>query len=243
LETNLKLETKSPEPEKIKSMFARVAKKYDRANNYLSFWIHHLWRKKLVNLSQVKPGQKVLDCATGTGDLAFEFLNKVGSQGQVIGTDFCPEMLEYALLKSKNTKLPIQFQVADVLNLPFEDHTFDFTSISFGIRNVRDPIKALQEMARTTRPGGKVLVLEFGQVQWPVFHEVYDFYSRRILPQVGGLITGDKEAYKYLQNSSAQFPCRDEFLKLMDQSQAFDQTQYIPLSGGIAYIYQGRVKA
>ncbi len=98
-------------------------------------------------------------------------------------------------------------------------------------------------MARVTRPGGKILVLEFGQVQWPIFHKMYDFYSRRILPQIGGLITGDKEAYKYLQNSSAQFPCREDFLSLMDQSQSFDQHQFIPLSGGIAYIYIGRVKA
>lgn len=234
---------RGPEPEKIKSMFARVAHQYDRANNFLSFWVHHLWRKKLVELSQAQKGDRVLDCATGTGDLAFEFQKKVKLPGRVVGTDFCPEMLEYALEKSQKIGNPIQFQVADVLSLPFQSQVFDIVSISFGIRNVNDPVNALKEMARVTRPGGQVLILEFGQVQWRLFNPIYDFYSRRVLPHIGGAITGDREAYDYLQNSAAHFPCGESFLKLMDQSQSFESTKCFPLSGGIAYIYQGRVRS
>lgn len=229
----------SPQPEIIKQMFSQVASKYDQANQVLSFGVHHLWRKKLVALSSAKSGSKILDCATGTGDLAIEFKKVVGHTGEVIGTDFCEGMLATAPLKAKQKKLQINFEVADVMNLPYADQTFDVVSISFGIRNVQDPQKAVQEMFRVTKPGGKVLILEFGQVDMPVFGPLYNFYSRQILPFIGGIVTGQREAYRYLQTSSFAFPCRENFLKLMNQAAAFSQIKYTSLSGGIAYIYQG----
>ncbi len=232
----------SPNPEVIRSMFAKVAANYDKGNSVLSMGVHHLWRKKAVKYSGVKPGQKVLDCATGTGDLAIEFKKAVGAEGSVIGTDFCAEMLIPAPAKAKERNLEIQFEQADVTQLQYADNTFDITSISFGIRNVSDPVKALKEMARVTKPGGKVIVIEFGQVNIPVFGALYNFYSQNILPKIGGLVTGQGEAYEYLQKSSAAFPCREGFTALMDESQAFSKAEYISLTGGIAYIYKGTVK-
>ncbi len=231
----------NPNPEIIRSMFSKVAANYDKANSILSVGIHHLWRKKLVKFSGAQLGDKVLDCATGTGDLAIEFKKSVGT-GEVVGTDFCVEMLEPAPAKAKAQNLDIHFEKADVTRLQFEDNRFDISSISFGIRNVSDPVKALQELARVVKPGGKVMVLEFGQVNIPVIGSLYNFYSEKVLPKIGGLVTGQKEAYEYLQKSSAAFPCREGFLKLMDDSGAFSAREYIPLTGGIAYIYKGTVK-
>lgn len=232
----------SPNPEIIRSMFSKVAAEYDKANSILSVGIHHLWRKKVVKLSGAAEGDKVLDCATGTGDLAIEFKKAVGPSGQVIGTDFCPAMMATAPAKAQKKNLDISFAQADVTKLQYDDNQFDIVSISFGIRNVGDPVKALKEMARVCKPGGKVMVLEFGQMSTPVVKDLYQFYSEKVLPVLGGLITGQKEAYDYLQKSSAQFPCREGFISLMDQAEEFEKSSYAPVSFGIAYVYTGVVK-
>ncbi|MBY0554510.1 bifunctional demethylmenaquinone methyltransferase/2-methoxy-6-polyprenyl-1,4-benzoquinol methylase UbiE [bacterium] len=232
----------SPNPEIIRSMFSKVASKYDRANSVLSVGIHHLWRKKLVQLSDAKPGDKILDCATGTGDLAIAFKKTVGASGQVIGTDFCVEMMETAPTKSKAASLDITFEQADVTALQYPDKQFDIVSISFGIRNVSDPVKALTEMARVCKPGGRVMVLEFGQMQTPVIKDLYKFYSEQVLPKIGGMVTGQQEAYDYLQKSSAAFPCRDGFVDLMKKAGCFSEMKFTAVSFGIAYIYVGVVK-
>lgn len=232
----------SPNPEIIRSMFSKVAANYDKGNNVLSMGIHHLWRKKLVKYSGAKAGDKVLDCATGTGDLAIEFKKTVGEQGSVIGTDFCAEMLIPAPAKAKHHGFEIKFEQADVTKLQYDDNAFDICSISFGIRNVSDPVQALREMGRVTKSGGQVMVLEFGQVNFPVFGSIYNYYSQNILPKIGGLVTGQKDAYEYLQKSSAAFPCREEFVNLMIESDQFSKMEFISLTGGIAYIYKGTVK-
>lgn len=234
--------THSPNPEKIRSMFAKVAHKYDDANSILSAGIHHLWRRTLVKKSLAKSGMKVLDCATGTGDLAIEFKKVVGPSGEVIGTDFCKEMLDPAPQKATAKNLDIKFELADVTELKYPNQYFDISSISFGIRNVGNPKKGISEMARVTKSGGKVMVLEFGQVSLPVFSELYGFYSTKVLPIIGGWVTGQPEAYSYLQESSAKFPCRQEFLDLMNSTDQFSETKYYSLTGGIAYIYIGTVK-
>lgn len=232
----------SPNPEIIRSMFSKVAANYDKGNDVLSMGIHHLWRKKLVKYSGAKAGDQVLDCATGTGDLAIEFKKTVGATGKVIGTDFCAEMLIPAPGKARARGLDIEFAQADVTQLQYADNSFDISSISFGIRNVGNPVKGLSEMARVVRPGGVVMVLEFGQVDIPVFGALYNFYSQNILPKIGGLVTGQKDAYEYLQKSSAAFPCKKGFLALMAETGAFSKTEFISLTGGIAYIYKGTVK-
>ena len=231
--------TTTVDPQKIKSMFSKVASGYDKANDILSAGIHHLWRKKLVKLSGAKSGDAVLDCATGTGDLAIEFKKAVGTSGQVTGTDFCKEMLDFAPAKAAKLDLPITFDLADVTALSYANNSFDITSISFGIRNVADPIKGISELARVTKPGGKVCVLEFGQIANPALNKAYQFYSTKILPKIGGTITGQTDAYEYLQNSSAQFPCRQDFVSLMNKAAQFSSVECVPVSLGIAYIYIG----
>ncbi len=227
-------------PEKVRSMFSQVAHRYDLANTILSGGIHHLWRKEVVRWSEAKRGSKVLDCATGTGDLAITFAKKVGEQGEVIGTDFCQEMLDSAPAKATKAGVSVRFAMADVMQLPFPDNYFDVVSISFGIRNVASASVALQEMARVTKPGGHVIVLEFGQVENALLRGAYEFYSEKLLPKIGGLITGQPQAYDYLQESSREFPCRENFLTLMKGTRALEDCQFRPLSFGVAYIYRGR---
>lgn len=234
--------THAPQPDKIRKMFSAVAGRYDRANSILSMGVHHLWRKKLVSYSDVSGGQRVLDCATGTGDLALEFKKAVGPKGYVMGIDFCKEMLHMAPAKAKKLELKVDFKQADVTQLPFETGEFDLSSIAFGIRNVHDPALGLKEMARVTKPGGHVMVLEFGQVTWPGFSHLYRLYSEKILPTIGGFVTGEHEAYHYLQSSSANFPSGNQFLELMNSTEAFSKTEYESLTGGIAYMYKGTVK-
>jgi demethylmenaquinone methyltransferase/2-methoxy-6-polyprenyl-1,4-benzoquinol methylase len=230
-----------PTPKKaeiIRQMFGEVAPRYDLLNTVLSLGIHHLWRKKLVRWSGVKVGDRVLDCATGTGDLAFEFEKHLGATGQVIGTDFCEPMLAHARTKAVQSGSRAHFDVADVTQLPFEGASFDIASISFGIRNVNDPQRGLAELGRVVKPGGSVMVLEFGQPQIPVFSGIYQFYSTQVLPRIGGIISGQRQAYDYLQKSSAQFPCREEFLRMSKNTGMFSRFEYRPVSGGIAYIYK-----
>lgn len=226
---------RGPDPNKIRSMFASISTRYDRANTVLSGGIHHLWRKKAVRASGATAGDRVLDCATGTGDLAIAFKKAVGPRGEVIGTDFVPEMLELACMKARD----ITFEVADVTQLPYDANSFDVSSISFGIRNVNDPRKGIAELARVVKPGGRVIVLEFGQPKNRLFAAAYNFYNRHILPRIGGLLTGERAAYTYLQTSAGRFPCGDEFVALMRESGDFQSVDYRPLTFGIAYLYRG----
>lgn len=227
--------------EKVRAMFADIAKDYDRINTVLSFGVHYGWRDKTVKESGVRKGDHVLDCATGTGDLAIEFKKKVGEEGYVLGTDFCAPMIEPAPAKALKKGLKIDFEVADAMNLPYEDNRFDVSSISFGIRNVDDPVKALKEMARVVKPGGRVVVLEFGQPNGLLKYP-YEFYSQHVMPTVGGWLSGNREAYTYLPKTSAAFPAGDKFLKLMEESAAFEHYKAVKLTGGIAYIYVGLVQ-
>lgn len=226
--------TNGPDPARIRSMFASIASRYDRANTILSGGVHHLWRRKTVRWSGAKRGDRVLDCATGTGDLAIAF-RKAGAE--VIGTDFVPEMLARAIAKAPD----IRFEVADVTALPYADASFDVASIAFGIRNVGDPRKGIAELARVVKPGGRVMVLEFGQPRSRAFRALYDLYRKRILPRLGGAVTGKRDAYEYLETSSARFPCGEELVALMRSAAAFERIDYVPLTFGIAYLYRGLV--
>ena len=224
-----------PDPNKIRPMFASIARRYDRANTLLSGGVHHLWRRKAVRAAAVRDGDRVLDCATGTGDLAIALRKEAGPSGRVIGTDFVPEMLDLARVKAPD----IEFEVADVTGLPYDDASFDVASISFGIRNVNDPRKGIAEMARVVRSGGRVIVLEFGQPRNRFFGALYDFYTRHVMPRLGGAVTGEREAYAYLQTSAVRFPCGEDFVALMRQSADFASIESTPLTFGIAYLYKG----
>jgi demethylmenaquinone methyltransferase/2-methoxy-6-polyprenyl-1,4-benzoquinol methylase len=223
--------------EQVREMFSSIAGKYDVANVVLSMGVDRWWRQVAVKAGHTGPGMRVLDCATGTGDLALAF-RRTGAE--VVGTDFCAPMLGPAREKARAAGLEVTFQLADALALPFPDASFDVASISFGIRNVDDPVRCLREMARVVKPGGKVLVLEFGQPSG-LWGALYRFYSRAVMPLVGGLLTGNKAAYRYLPRTAAAFPAGDPFLALMDQSGAFAERSARALSGGITWLYEGRV--
>lgn len=224
-----------PDPAKIRSMFGAISGRYDRANTILSGGVHHLWRRRCVRMSGAKAGDAVLDCATGTGDLAIAFRKAVEPGGRVVGTDFTPEMIELARTKDRR----IEFEVADVTALSFADAEFDIASISFGIRNVGDPERGIAEMARVVRSGGRVMILEFGQPPNRVFGWLYDAYRRHVLPRLGGSVTGDRSAYEYLESSAARFPCGAEFVAMMQRSGDFASIDFEMLTLGIAYLYRG----
>src|ERR1700730_1332209 len=217
------------DPAQIRSMFAAIPSRYDLANTILSGGIHHLWRRRTVRRAGVRAGDKVLDCATGTGDLAIRFA-KAGAN--VVRTDFTPEMTELARAKAP----AIRFDVADVTSLPFEDNSFDIASIGFGIRNVADPAKGIAEMARVAK---KIVILEFGQPRNAVLAAFYRFYCRNFLPGFGGIVTGNRAAYEYLEFSSAHFPSGEKFVELMRGSASFSNIEFEPLSFGVAWLYIG----
>src|SRR5262245_3468356 len=202
----------------VRSMFASIAGRYDRANQILSFGLHHRWRAAAVRLSGARPGDRVLDCATGTGDLAIAFARAVAPSGAVLGTDFCEEMLALAPEKARRAGVSARFDRADTLSLPFADDSFDIASIAFGIRNVDDPGRALREMARVVRPDGRVVVLEFGQPGGSLIAPIYRFYSRAVLPRVGGWVSGQRAAYEYLDRTSSSFPAGERFVGLMRET-------------------------
>jgi demethylmenaquinone methyltransferase/2-methoxy-6-polyprenyl-1,4-benzoquinol methylase len=219
-------------------MFASIARRYDTANEILSLGIHKGWRRAAVALSGARRGQRVLDCATGTGDLALEFKRAVGPQGEVIGTDFCAEMLRPAPEKAAHAGLDVEFAVADALALPYPDAGFDVASMAFGIRNVDDPLRCLREMARVVKPGGCVIVLEFGQPRG-AFGALFRVYNRSVVPLVGGLLTGNRTAYRYLPRTAAAFPAGERFLGLMREAGVFSGVDAHPLTFGTAYVYRG----
>jgi len=226
-----------PDAQHIRAMFASISDRYDRANTILSGGVHHRWRRRAVLASGAQFGDAVLDCATGTGDLAIAFRKAVGAEGRVVGTDFVPEMLEIARRKANN----IEFDVADVMALPFENDAFDIASIAFGIRNVAEPAKGISEMARVVKPGGRVIVLELGDPPSPIFRRLYDTYRRHALPRLGGAISGKRSAYEYLEKSSARFPCGEAFVRLMREAASFSSIDYVPLTMGIAFLYRAVV--
>jgi demethylmenaquinone methyltransferase / 2-methoxy-6-polyprenyl-1,4-benzoquinol methylase len=228
--------------DQVHRMFSQIAPRYDAANDVMSLGIHRLWRRTAVRLSGAAPGQAVLDCATGTGDLALAFKRAVGAQGSVLGTDFNADMLTPAPAKARAAGLEVAFEVADVMKLPYADGRFDVASISFGIRNVDDPAVALGELGRVVKPGGRVVVLEFGQPEG-LFGLLYRPYARWVMPLIGGLLTGNRAAYEYLPRTAAAFPCGERFLQLMRGTGRFERCTAEPLLQGLANVYVGVVKA
>jgi demethylmenaquinone methyltransferase/2-methoxy-6-polyprenyl-1,4-benzoquinol methylase len=209
-------------------MFASIARRYDTVNEVLSLGVHRGWRRAAVRLSGVKPGDRVLDSATGTGDLAVEF-RRAGAR--VTGADFCLEMMQASRARES-------FVAADALLLPFRDGEFDVASIAFGIRNVDDPLRCLREMARVVKPGGRVVVLEFGQPRG-AFGALFRAYSRGVMPLVGGALTGNRAAYEYLPRTAAAFPSGERFVALMDEAGCFSKSEATPLTMGTAFVYVG----
>lgn len=227
--------------EQVHQMFTQIAPRYDIANDVLSMGTHRLWRKTAVELSGAKAGSAVLDCATGTGDLAIDFKRVVGASGSVKGTDFNAAMLSTAPAKAKAAGLEIEFEVADAMKLPYGDAQFDVASISFGIRNVDDPRVCLGELARVVKPGGRVVVLEFGQPRG-LFGAFFRLYARFVMPLIGQVLTGNRSAYEYLPRTAAAFPSGDSFVELMRTTGKYAEQTARPLMAGLAYVYVGMVR-
>jgi len=226
--------------EHVHRMFSEIAPRYDATNDLLSMGVHRWWRKVAVGLSQAKPGDAVLDCATGTGDLALAFKRAVGPTGSVLGTDFNADMLSFAPKKAAKAGLQVDFEVADAMKLPYESGRFTVASISFGIRNVDDPQACVAELARVVKPGGRVVVLEFGQPQG-LFGAFFRLYARWVMPFLGQLLTGSRAAYEYLPRTMASFPAGERFVAMMQATGRYAQAEAHPLLWGLAYVYVGTV--
>ncbi len=195
-------------------MFARIARRYDVANHLLSGCLDFGWRRKLVAAVRRSQPQTILDLATGSGDVAFALSDKLPATTAITGMDFCQPMLDEAEIKKRQSGRHdnVVFRQGDGLALPVADASFDAVTISFGLRNMADRYRALTEMRRVLRPGGRLFVLEFSQpARW--FRPFYFFYLRRMLPMIAGSITGDRAAYVYLNETIEEFPGHEELMK------------------------------
>ncbi|MGE4593953.1 MAG: bifunctional demethylmenaquinone methyltransferase/2-methoxy-6-polyprenyl-1,4-benzoquinol methylase UbiE [Gammaproteobacteria bacterium] len=226
----------------VKDVFDSVASNYDLMNDVLSMGAHRLWKRYAIGLSNVGTGDKVLDIAGGTGDLAIKFREKVGATGQVILSDINGAMLEEGRKNLIDRGLvDVEFVQANAESLPFKDNTFDCVSIAFGLRNVTDKDAALKQMHRVLKKGGCLLVLEFSKVDNALLEKFYDFYSFNVMPKLGGLIANDEESYQYLAESIRKHPDQ-ETLKQMALDAGFAFCEYHNLSGGIVALHKA-VKA
>ncbi|MBU2880599.1 bifunctional demethylmenaquinone methyltransferase/2-methoxy-6-polyprenyl-1,4-benzoquinol methylase UbiE [Psychrosphaera sp. B3R10] len=224
----------------VANVFHSVAAKYDIMNDLMSMGIHRVWKRFTIDASAVRPGNKVLDLAGGTGDLTRKFSEIVGENGQVVLADINDSMIKVGREKLENLGVVgnVEYIQANAEALPFADNTFDIVTIAFGLRNVTDKDAALKSIYRVLKPGGRLLVLEFSKPNQEWLSKVYDFYSFNILPNVGQLIANDKESYLYLSESIRMHPDQ-ETLKTMMQSAGFDQVNYSNLTGGIVALHKG----
>lgn len=226
---------RADKPTKVRSMFAAIAGKYDLNNRLHSFWQDEAWRRKAVRIAQVKPTDRVLDVACGTGDLTRAFAR--ANPAQVVGVDFTPEMLVIARQKIDG----IEFHEGDAMDLQFEDGSFDVLSIAFGIRNVADPPKALAEFRRVLKPGGRLIVLEFADPPFPPIRWMNNLYTRHIMPTTATLISGDKSgAYKYLPKSVETFYTREQMHREIE-SAGFIRPEHTNLTFGVCACYRAIV--
>jgi demethylmenaquinone methyltransferase/2-methoxy-6-polyprenyl-1,4-benzoquinol methylase len=221
----------------VHRMFSRIAARYDRANRWMSFGSDEGVRRRAVALSRAAPGEAVLDCAAGTGDLTFKFRAAVGPRGRVVGTDFNDDMLAHARRKAAERGLDdIAWRVEDAQQLGFDDAEFDIVSIAYGIRNVDDAGRALAEMHRVLKPGGRLVVLEFGQPP-KAMQPGFQLFNRVVIPLIGGFAGGDRDAYRYLQRSSAAFPYGEAFVAMLHASGDYASIEAVPVIFGVNWIY------
>jgi len=204
--------------EYVREMFADIAHRYDLLNSILSFNRHYSWRRKAVRLARLSPGDSALDVCTGTGDFAIELYRAVGEEGKVIGSDFCAPMV--ALGKEKTNAVSdgrINMMVADAQALPYCGDLFDCVTVGFGIRNVADTQRAFNEMSRVTKPGGRVVCLEFNSPRNPILRSAVRFYEMKILPRIGAMLS-KSEAYTYLPKSIQAFHSREDLVRIMNNA-------------------------
>ena len=221
------------EEPQVRAMFDRIASFYDVMNSVMTAGLHHRWRARAADLAAVGPGDRALDVATGTGDLAVELLRRVGPGGEVVGSDFSEEMLQVARRKAP----AIRFEWGNALELPYEDGRFDAATVGFGARNFSDLERGLGEMARVVRPGGRVVVLEITSPHRPPLSTFYRVWFDRIVPLLGAF-SSNPEAYAYLPETVRSFPSPRGLAEKMDGA-GLREIRYTVLAGGIIAIHSG----
>ena len=225
---------------RVSSVFSSVAESYDLMNDLMSFGVHRLWKRFVVELAGVRAGQQVLDVAGGTGDLARQFASRVGERGFVTIADLSADMLDVGRRRLIDSGVldGIAYVQSDAESLPFADDRFDVVSIAFGLRNVTLKERALESMLRVLRPGGQLLILEFSKLQLPLLDPLYRAYIMNALPRLGQIVAGDSDSYRYLAESIRLHPSQEELLAMM-RNCGFEQCSYHNLSGGIAALHRG----
>ena len=231
--------TDQTKKEEVRKMFDNIAPRYDLLNHTLSMSIDRLWRRRVVNIVRRAKPRRILDVATGTGDLAIALARRIRDV-QVMGIDLSEAMLAVARRKIESRGLDsrIVLDRGDAEHLAVTDASVDVATVAFGVRNFGDLAAGLRELARTIKPGGKVVILEFSRPRNRTFRALYEFYSYKILPRIGGLVSSDKRAYEYLPASVSEFPAPEEFLAMMARA-GFGNCKARSQSFGIAQIYIG----
>lgn len=224
----------------VGAVFSSVARNYDLMNDVMSLGLHRVWKRYFVATSGVKRGDRVLDLAGGTGDIAALLYERVGADGAIVLGDINGDMLKVGRdrLTDRGLVRGIEYVECNAQALPFPDASFELVMIAFGLRNVTDKAAALGQMQRVLKIGGRALVLEFSQVQRDWFRPLYEFHSFQVLPRLGRLIAGDADSYRYLAESIRRHPPQDEMQAMM-QAAGFRRCSYRNLSGGIVAIHSG----
>ncbi len=226
-----------PTAERVRSIFSQIADRYDVFNAMASLGIDRSWRRELVRACQLTPESRVLDLASGTGDVAFAIANQ-GGPAEVIATDFVPEMLAVAEKKAAENPpaVPVVFSVADAQDLPFDDASFDVVTVAFGVRNFPERERNFAEVLRVLKPGGRYVILEFSRPSLAPWRGVYHVYLRHAIPAIGGVLTGDRAGFVYLNDSIRQFPTQPE-LAVELRVAGFGAITWKDLSGGIVALH------
>jgi demethylmenaquinone methyltransferase/2-methoxy-6-polyprenyl-1,4-benzoquinol methylase len=223
----------------VRSMFDRIAGRYDLMNSVMSAGLHHRWRARAADLARLRSGQRALDVCCGTGDLALELKRRVGSKGEVVGLDFSRPMLDRARRKSQRLGLEVEYLEGNALALPFENDSFDAVTIGFGVRNLVDLQAGIGELSRVVRQGGRVAILEITSPRRPPLSWFYAVWFDRVVPLLGTL-AGDRDAYTYLPNSVRRFPTATELAGLMREL-GLREVSYLILGGGIIAVHGATV--
>jgi demethylmenaquinone methyltransferase / 2-methoxy-6-polyprenyl-1,4-benzoquinol methylase len=222
---------------RVRGVFDSVAPRYDLMNDLMSMGLHRAWKAYTVLAAGLRPGHQVLDIAGGTGDLALAFAKKVGVTGQVVHSDINEAMLRTGRDRLLDAGVCLPTLVCDAEKLPFATDSFDLVSVAFGLRNMTHKDAALAEMNRVLKPGGRLLVLEFSRVAKPL-EKAYDWYSFKVLPQLGKLVAGDGDSYRYLAESIRMHPDQEELKALMKKT-GFGHVDYHNLTGGVVALHVG----
>jgi demethylmenaquinone methyltransferase/2-methoxy-6-polyprenyl-1,4-benzoquinol methylase len=220
-------------------MFDRISRVYDRLNTVMTGGLHHQWRRRAADLAQVGPGCRVLDVATGTGDLAFELAGRVAPGGEVAGVDFSEQMLEVARRKAtaRDLPVPVSFEWGNAMELDYGDDSFDAATVGFGVRNFSDLDRGLGELARVVRSGGRVVILEATSPQRPPLSSFFGVWFDHVVP-ILGRFAGDADAYAYLPNSVRRFPGPEELAARMSRA-GLTAVRYVITAGGIIALHVG----